>query len=67
MSGNLTQFRQLLGNTSLNIPQPLMQEALEGLAAQSDFPTTRDESWKYTRLGRVAALDRKSTRLNSSH
>ena len=41
MSGNLTQFRQLLGNTSLNIPQPLMQEALEGLAAQSDFPTTR--------------------------
>ena len=33
-----------------------MQEALEGLAAQSDFPTTRDESWKYTRLGRVAAL-----------
>ena len=33
-----------------------MQEALEGLAAQSDFPTTRDESWKYTRLRRVAAL-----------
>lgn len=56
MSGNLTQFRQRLGNTALNIPQPLMQEALEGLAAQSDFPTTRDESWKYTRLGRVAAL-----------
>ena len=56
MSGNLTQFRQRLGNTALNIPRPLMQEALEGLAAQSDFPTTRDESWKYTRLGRVAAL-----------
>lgn len=34
-------------------PAKFQQEAFERLAAQ-DFPTTRDEYWKYTRLGKLS-------------
>lgn len=56
MSENLISFERQLGGTSLSMPKCLIKEAQEGIASQANFPTTRDEPWKYTRLARVAGL-----------
>lgn len=60
MEGQLIEFSKQLGATPFSIPNALREEAEQGISKQKDFPTTRDESWKYTRLGRVSALSLKA-------
>lgn len=54
-TSKLDSFRSNLTPTSLSVPNALVQEALSFLD-QSDFPTTRQEAWKYTRVGKIAAI-----------
>ena len=60
MEGQLIEFSKQLGATPFSIPKALREEAEQGISKQKDFPTTRDESWKYTRLGRVSNLTLKA-------
>lgn len=66
MSGTLIDFCKQLEPTQLNLPAALLQAAKDGVEFQHHFPTTRDEAWKYTRLGRVAALKLIPVKINQS-
>lgn len=48
-------FTDKLKETSLSFNTDLKEEAMRVLAS-SDFPTTKTEAWKYTRVGKIAAL-----------
>jgi Fe-S cluster assembly protein SufD len=64
MSGTLIDFCKQLEPTQLNLPAALLQAAKDGVEFQHHFPTTRDEAWKYTRLGRVASLNVSAIKFN---
>ena len=64
MSGTLIDFCKQLEPTQLKLPTALLQAARDGVEFQHHFPTTRDEAWKYTRLGRVAALKLSPVKIN---
>lgn len=51
----LTAFVEGLDKTSLLLPSSLLNAANEVLGS-IDFPTTRKEAWKYTRVGRIASI-----------
>lgn len=55
--GTLLHAIAALGKSTLTLPQVLLDSAQQHINQQRDFPTTRHESWKYTRLQRVANLD----------
>lgn len=52
----LAHFIKGLNPSSLNLSADLRQQAMHVLNT-CDFPTTRVEAWKYTRVGRIAALE----------
>jgi Fe-S cluster assembly protein SufD len=64
MSGTLIDFCKQLEPTQLKLPSALLQAARDGVEFQHHFPTTREEPWKYTRLGRVAALKLSPVKIN---
>jgi Fe-S cluster assembly protein SufD len=66
MSGTLIDFCKQLEPTALKLPAALLQAARDGVEFQHHFPTTREEPWKYTRLGRVAALKLTPVNFNQS-
>ena len=66
MSGTLIDFCKQLEPTALKLPASLLQAARDGVEFQHHFPTTREEPWKYTRLGRVAALKLTPVKINQS-
>jgi Fe-S cluster assembly protein SufD len=66
MSGTLIDFCKQLEPTQLKLPSALLQAARDGVEFQHHFPTTREEPWKYTRLGRVAALKLSPVKINQS-
>ncbi len=66
MSGTLIDFCKQLEPTQLKLPSALLQTATDGVEFQHHFPTTRDEAWKYTRLGRVASLNVSAIKFNQS-
>jgi Fe-S cluster assembly protein SufD len=51
----LDLFTEKLGSTQLALPDVLVKKA-ESALSQLDFPTTRNEAWKYTRVGRIASI-----------
>jgi Fe-S cluster assembly protein SufD len=51
----LTAFVEGLDKTILPLPSSIIAEAHEVLSSL-DFPTTRQEAWKYTRVGRIASI-----------
>ncbi len=66
MSGTLIDFCKQLEPTQLKLPSALLQTATDGVEFQHHFPTTRDEAWKYTRLGRVASLHVSALKFNQT-
>lgn len=54
-TNKLTSFIQELEPTALNVPKEVLTQAAETIA-RNDFPTTRNEAWKYTRVGKIANL-----------
>jgi Fe-S cluster assembly protein SufD len=63
----LDRFVQSLTPTTISLPKEQLDHA-KAILEQKDFPTTRDEAWKYTRVGKIAAIESKSasTSLNES-
>jgi Fe-S cluster assembly protein SufD len=63
----LDRFVQSLTPTSISLPKEQLDHA-KAILEQKDFPTTMDEAWKYTRVGKIAAIESKSafTSLNES-
>lgn len=51
----INAFTDHLKETSISINPELKEEALNVLSS-TDFPTTKTEAWKYTRVGKIAAL-----------
>lgn len=51
----LAAFAEGLEQTTLPLPSSLTEHAKEVLG-KTDFPTTRQEAWKYTRVGRIASI-----------
>jgi Fe-S cluster assembly protein SufD len=51
----LDAFRSHLTPTAINLPSAIVQE-VNAVLDQTDFPTTRQEAWKYTRVGKIAAI-----------
>lgn len=51
----LAAFIENLSPSTLSFSKELTNEAIEVLSS-TDFPTTRNENWKYTRVGRIAAI-----------
>ena len=54
-TNKLAAFRANLASTTLAFPNDKVSAAFDFLNT-SDFPTTRHENWKYTRLARIANL-----------
>lgn len=52
----LAKFTTALTPTSLTFSQDVIKDALAQLSS-SEFPTTRNEQWKYTRVGKIAAIE----------
>jgi Fe-S cluster assembly protein SufD len=52
----LAKFTTALTPTSLTFSQDVIKDALAQLNS-SEFPTTRNEHWKYTRVGKIAAIE----------
>ena len=52
----LENFRRNLSPTHFNINKDVLSTAQEVLES-SDFPTTKNEKWKYSRLGRLSKLE----------
>ncbi len=48
----LSRFTENLPKTTLAFPKEILERAQHTLQT-SDFPTTRTEAWKYTRLGKI--------------
>lgn len=61
----LTAFVENLSATKIALSQALLNEATEVLSA-NDFPTTRTEAWKYTRVGRIAGIKGKQQENSSA-
>jgi Fe-S cluster assembly protein SufD len=57
---NLQSFRKNLLPAKLLLPKPLI-DANEKALVEMDFPNSRQEAWKYTRLNRVAKIELEST------
>ena len=57
---NLQSFRKNLLPAKLLLPK-LLIDANEKALVQMDFPNSRQEAWKYTRLNRVAKIELEST------
>lgn len=51
----LAKFTAALTPTSLTFSQDVINDA-HSLLNSSEFPTTRNEQWKYTRVGKIAAI-----------
>jgi Fe-S cluster assembly protein SufD len=51
----ISGFRSQLVPTSLSFSSAILSEA-EDMLNNNDFPTTRHEDWKYTRVTKIAAL-----------
>ena len=51
----VVSFVEHLPNTMLPFNKDLLSNALDVLKS-IDFPTTRTEAWKYTRVGRIASI-----------
>jgi Fe-S cluster assembly protein SufD len=51
----LDTFRRHLKQTTIGFPYQALQNAKNFLSA-IDFPTTKDEAWKYTRLTKISGL-----------
>jgi len=54
-TNKLAAFRANLASTTLAFPDDRVSAAFEFLN-ETDFPTSRHENWKYTRLARIANL-----------
>jgi Fe-S cluster assembly protein SufD len=52
----LAKFTTALIPTSLTFSQDVIEDAFAQLNS-SEFPTTRNEQWKYTRVGKIAAIE----------
>ncbi len=52
----LDRFTQSLTPTRISLPKEQLDLA-KAVLEQKDFPTTRDEAWKYTRVGKIATLE----------
>jgi len=61
----LALFTENLTLSSLAFSNELKNDALTVLAT-NDFPTTRQEDWKYTRVGRIASIKSAQNQQNSS-
>jgi Fe-S cluster assembly protein SufD len=57
---NLQSFRRKLLPAKLLLPK-LLIDANEKVLVEMDFPNSRQEAWKYTRLNRVAKIELEST------
>ena len=51
----IDQFIQSLPETSIHLSSTELDEAKKFLG-ENDFPTTRDEAWKYTRVAKIANI-----------
>jgi len=51
----IAAFTEGLEKTVLPLPTSLVEQA-ERVLLSTDFPTTRQEAWKYTRVGRIASI-----------
>ena len=49
----LSRFRSGLKPTSIKFTKECLNDAI-GFLENKDFPTTKEESWKYTRLSKLA-------------
>ena len=54
-TSKLNAFCAQLKPTSIALPKDLLSKA-EAYLDHTDFPTTRQEAWKYTRVGKIAAI-----------
>jgi Fe-S cluster assembly protein SufD len=61
----LALFTEQLTLSNLAFSSDLKEEALAVLT-KSDFPTTRQEDWKYTRVGRIASIKASQTQENAA-
>jgi Fe-S cluster assembly protein SufD len=61
----LALFTEHLTLSNLAFSSDLKEEALAVLI-KSDFPTTRQEDWKYTRVGRIASIKASQTQENAA-
>lgn len=52
----IDRFVKTLTPTTIALPKEQLELA-KALLEQKDFPTTRDEAWKYTRVGKIAAIE----------
>lgn len=59
----LTAFVENLSPTAISLSKELIKEA-NSVLSTSDFPTTRNENWKYTRVGRIAAIRSEKNGIN---
>jgi Fe-S cluster assembly protein SufD len=48
-------FIKTLTETNVSVPASVRKKAFETIE-KSDFPTTRNEQWKYTRSGKIASM-----------
>jgi Fe-S cluster assembly protein SufD len=55
LTNKLATFSRQLTRTQVAFPAEII-ETSEALLANSDFPTTRDEAWKYTRVNKIAGI-----------
>jgi Fe-S cluster assembly protein SufD len=58
MESKLDQFRKHLVPTTIQIDQKLIDQAKD-LLSTAEFPTTRHEFWKYTRLTKISNLEQR--------
>lgn len=65
-TSKLTAFLQDLEPTALGFSENILQAA-ENTLTQTDFPTTRTEAWKYTRVGKIAGLKLKNSLPGTLH
>lgn len=65
-TNKLTSFIQDFEPTKIGISKDILDLASKTLE-QIDFPTTRNEAWKYTRVGRIANLKLKNTLPGTLH
>jgi Fe-S cluster assembly protein SufD len=65
-TSKLTSFIQELQPTKLSISKSILDSAVKTLAT-TDFPTTRTEAWKYTRVSKIANLKLKNSLPGTLH
>lgn len=62
----LAAFSEGLIPTAIGLTQELIKSSEKSLS-ETDFPTTRNEAWKYTRVGRIANLRPSNTIQGTLH